>query len=314
MSLRSVQTRKRSLSTPQRLLRKTLRRSLDLAQLRSFSVTSPTRRVPAVVRADYPSVRLFDIGGRGTVRSGSEIGVNFVGAERIEIESSTPMTINMATTAAETINMSITMGLDADPDDTISMEPAVAPAVAPAVTGGRNSQEPLRKRQRKATASPESLVVGDCNDNELLSTRTPRPAVSRSQSPAMTRSVTRGKSATPRRSPRGKTPVVKSDSSVTNGDGISFSPRTSSKDVSPTFNGPKMDGATMELPQPTKPHETTIQVEGIPYEEGEDEEDYKDFMPENPQSGSPAMRNGNGTVSSRRSARSAKQAEAINKS
>ncbi|RPB26391.1 hypothetical protein L211DRAFT_717247 [Terfezia boudieri ATCC MYA-4762] len=219
------------------------------------------------------------------------------------------MTINMATTAAETTNMSITMGLEADPDDTISMAPTVAPAVA----GGRNSQEPLRKRQRKATASPESLVVGDCNDNELSSTCTPRPAVSRSQSPALTRSVTRGKSATPRRSPRGKTPVVKSDSFITNGDNIGFSPRTSSKDVSPTINGTKLDGATMELPQPTKPHETTIQVEGIPYEEGEDEEDYKDFMPENPQSGSPAMRNGNGTVSSRRSARSAKQAEAINK-
>ncbi|KAF8426554.1 hypothetical protein EV426DRAFT_437483 [Tirmania nivea] len=301
MSLRSVQTRKRSLSTPQRLLRKTIRRSLDLAQLRSFSATSPAQRVPAVVRADYPSVRLFDIGGRGSVGSGSEIGANFVGAERVGIDPLTSTTINMATIATETTMSDIAMGLDADPDDT------------PPVAGNRNSQEPLRKRQRKAAGSSENLVADDSNDKELLSTRTPRPAVARSQSPAMTRSVTRAGSATPRRSPRGKTPVVKSDHFVTNGDSIESPPRSSSKDVSPAINGTKLDGTTMELPQPTKPHETTIQVEGIPYEEGEDEEDYKDFMPENPQSGSPAMRNGNGTATSRRSARSAKQVEAINK-
>jgi len=258
-----------------------------------------------VVRADYPSVRLFDIGGRGSVRSGSEISANFVEAERIGIEPSTSITISMATTTAETTNISdIAMGLDADPDDTIS--------VAPLVAGGRNSQEPLRKRQRKATASAENLVADGSSNNELLSTRTPRPAVSRSQSPAMTRSATRGRPATPRRSPRGKTPV-KSDPFVTNGDSIEFALRTSSKDVSPAINGAKLDGATIELPQPAKPHETTIQVEGIPYEEGEGEEDYKDFMPGSPQLGSTVMRNGNGTASSRRSARSAKQAEAINK-
>lgn len=254
-----------------------------------------------MVRADYPSVRLFGIGGRG---SGSEIGANFVRVERIGIEPSTSITSNMTTITAEATNMSdIALGLDPDPDDTIS--------VAPPVPGNRSSQEPLRKRQRKATASTESLDADDSSGNGLLNT--PRPAVSRSQSPVMTRSVTRGRSATPRRSLRGKTPVVKSDPFVTSGDSIEFPPRTSSKDVSPAINGTKLGGAAVELPQLTKPHETTIQVEGIPYVEGEDEEDYKDFMPENPQSGSPALRNGNGTASSRRSARPAKQAEAINK-
>ena len=249
-------------------------------------------------------MRLFEVGGRGSLRSGSEIGANFVEAERIGIELSASITINMATTAAETINTSdIAMGLDAGPGDTLS--------VAPPVAGNRNSQEPLRKRQRKATASTENLVADDSNENGLLNT--PGPAASRSQSPAMTRSLTRGRSATPRRSPRGKTPVAKSDPFVTNGDSVEFPPHNLPTDVSPAINGTKLDTVTMELPQPTKPHETTIQVEGIPYEEGEDEEDYKDFMPVNPQPGSPAMRNGNGTVSSRRSARSAKQAEAINK-
>lgn len=214
--------------------------------------------------------------------------------------------------------------------------------------GKRTSREPVRKRQKKAlsaSASTESLLaaaVGGGDDLAIATGSTPAPR--RSQSPAVTRSSSaRARSGTPRRSPRGKTPVnmhmLPPDPFVSGNNAHSpvgpppplplpshpHPPRISSKTLPgeiQALNKLATGTTTTAVPQMTKTQETTIKVEGIPYEELEGgEEDYRDFMPPvNLQPGSPTtVRNGTGTATatSRRAARAAAKqldaAAAINK-
>lgn len=110
----------------------------------------------------------------------------------------------------------------------------------------------------------------------------------------------RGKRATPKSE---KLPCVEND--------FNPPPNTPSDDaVSRTsLSLTKLAHAKLpDIPQPIKTQETTIQFEGIEYEDPSDE-DYKDFIPQTPQSHSQAGAL-NGTASSRRSGR---RPEPINK-
>ena len=171
----------------------------------------------------------------------------------------------------------------------------------------RSSQEPVKKRQRKS-ASRESFVTDDLNIKT-------EPVEAEAICPAITRRGSKRRSSTPRKSPRGKTPVIKTESSShgnrfisSKGDSFETPVRPASKEPSSQdsviINSSKMNNsAAMEVSQLTKTQETTIQVEeeGIVIEE-EGQEDYRDFMPDRQEPRTPGARGiANPTSSSRRS-------------
>lgn len=250
--------------------------------------------VPAVVRG-YPAGRLFDESGNS-------------GRSRANVESvdSLPSTSTSRTILNAAIMNTVT---NSELIDAI-------PLAAPPAAGDKSSREPSRKRRKRAATGTDFQGVEGFNHPS-----TPEPA-SRSLSPAVTRR-TRGRSMQRSFNSRGKRAIPRSEQLSCVENNLKSPTPTPSEDVvsHTSLSLTKLAHTKLpDIPLPIKTQETTIQFEGIEYDdhsddddgEGEEEEDYKDFIPQTPQAhsqvGAP-----NGTASSRRSGHSSRRPEPINK-
>ncbi|KAF8468446.1 hypothetical protein BDZ91DRAFT_111442 [Kalaharituber pfeilii] len=359
--------RKRSLSTPQRLLRRTLRNSfssLDFAALRATSSTtgetgsaSPSPIPRAAVEATSTNTPTPRPTGLGLVASPVRL---FGEVARVTEETGEKGRLGLNLALGESMEAEIDMK-SASHFKSRSHAHLPSNSKLTVANSKRSSQEPLRKKQKKEASRTDhdgddnSLHNDDAHEEEQgasfdehdevddnskdpsYTPRTPKRTtqqqkvdslVANSNIMATTRSMrAHGPSATPRRTAViGKTPVVKREPEVTGVDGVGAEVRESAASAAErnttatttvaTRTVTNSTSRTTEVPRNKNAQQTTIQVEDVADYEGreaEDDNDYRDFIPELVESGSPSARNAPAASASRRSTRSWKPELGLNK-